>query len=162
MTDDEQSLPNDIEQLKAMLLAERKQSAEQAARLVFLEEQFRLAQQQRFGSSSEGHPAQGDLFNEAEAELDAIEDIKESTPIQAKKKPVRQKLPKDLEREVIIHDLREDEKTCDCCGKPLHKMGESRSEKLEFIPAKVKVIEHVRLKYSCRTCEKEGIATKIK
>lgn len=162
MTDDEQSLPNDIEQLKAMLLAERKQSAEQAARLVFLEEQFRLAQQQRFGSSSEGHPAQGDLFNEAEAELDAIEDIKESTPIQAKKKPVRQKLPKDLEREVIIHDLREDEKTCDCCGKPLHKMGESRSEKLEFIPAKVKVIEHVRLKYSCRTCEKEGISTQVK
>jgi transposase len=162
MTDDEQSLPNDIEQLKAMLLAERKQSAEQAARLVFLEEQFRLAQQQRFGSSSEGHPAQGDLFNEAEAELDAIEDIKESTPIQAKKKPVRQKLPKDLEREVIIHDLREDEKTCDCCGKPLHKMGESRSEKLDFIPAKVKVIEHVRLKYSCRTCEKEGISTQVK
>ena len=162
MTDDEQSLPNDIEQLKAMLLAERKQSAEQAARLVFLEEQFRLAQQQRFGTSSEGHPAQGDLFNEAEAELDAIEDIKESTPTQAKKKPVRQKLPKDLEREVIIHDLREDEKSCDCCGKPLHKMGESRSEKLEFIPAKVKVIEHVRLKYSCRTCEKEGISTQVK
>ena len=96
MTDDEQSLPNDIEQLKAMLLAERKQSAEQAARLVFLEEQFRLAQQQRFGSSSEGHPAQGDLFNEAEAELDAIEDIKESTPIQAKKKPVRQNFRKTL------------------------------------------------------------------
>jgi transposase len=43
MTDEEQSLPNDIEQLKAMLLAERKQSAEQAVRLMFLEEQFRLA-----------------------------------------------------------------------------------------------------------------------
>ncbi len=41
-------------------------------------------------------------------------------------------------------------------------MGESRSEKLEFIPAKVKVIEHVRLKYSCRTCEKENVSTKVK
>jgi len=50
-----------------MLLAERKQFAQQAARLVFLEEQFRLAQQQRFGASSESHPAQGDLFNEVEA-----------------------------------------------------------------------------------------------
>ena len=63
---------------------------------------------------------------------------------------------------MIIHDLREDEKTCDCCGKPLHKMGESHSEKLEFIPAKVKVIEHIRLKYSCRTCEKEGNSTQVK
>jgi len=162
MTDDEQSLPNDIEQLKAMLLAERKQSAQQAARLVFLEEQFRLAQQQRFGASSEGHPTQGDLFNETEAELDVTEDTVESTPTTVKKKPVRQKLPKDLDREVIIHDLRDEEKICTCCGKALHQMGELRSEKLEFIPAKVKVIEHVRLKYRCRTCEKEGISTKIK
>ena len=162
MTDDKQSLPNDIEQLKAMLLAERKQSAQQAARLVFLEEQFRLAQQQRFGASSEGHPAQGDLFNEVEAELDVIEDTVESISTTVKKKPVRQKLPKDLEREVIIHDLSDEEKICTCCGKALHQMGESRSEKLEFIPAKVKVIEHVRLKYSCRTCEKEGVITKVK
>jgi transposase len=161
MTDDEQPLPNDIEQLKAMLLAEREQSAQQAARLVFLEEQFRLAQQQRFGAQSESHPAQGDLFNEAEVELDVIEDVVESTSTTVKKKPIRQKLPKDLEREVIVHDLSDEEKSCDCCGNQLHKMGESRSEKLEFIPAKVKVIEHVRLKYSCRTCEKEGISTKV-
>jgi len=162
MTDDAKSLPNDIEQLKAMLLVERKQSAQQAARLVFLEEQFRLAQQQRFGTSSEPHPAQGDLFNEAEVELDVAQEIVESTPTTTKKKPVRQKLPKELEREVIIHDLSEEEKACDCCGHQLHQMGESRSEKLEFIPASVKVIEHVRLKYSCRTCEKEGVNTQVK
>ena len=40
-------------------------------------------------------------------------------------------------------------------------MGDERSEKLEFIPAQVKVIEHVRLKYSCRRCEKENTSTKI-
>ena len=40
-------------------------------------------------------------------------------------------------------------------------MGDERSEKLEFIPAQVKVVEHVRLKYSCRRCEKENISTKI-
>jgi transposase len=80
-------------------------------------------------------------------------------PTTVKKKPVRQKLPKDLEREVIIHDLTDDEKNCDCCGKALHKIGESR---IEFIPAKVKVIEHVRLKYSCRTCENESVNTQVK
>jgi len=26
----------------------------------------------------------------------------------------------------------------------------------------VKVVEHIRLKYSCRTCEKEGISTRVK
>ena len=162
MTDDINSLPDDPESLKKMLVALQSELATSKARNDFLEEQFRLAQQQRFGASSEGHPAQGDLFNEAEAALDVIEEVVESTPTVIKKKPVRQKLPKDLEREVIIHDLSDEEKTCNCCGNELHQMGESRSEKLEFIPAKVKVIEHVRLKYSCRTCEKEGITTKVK
>lgn len=153
MTDDINSLPDDPVLLKKLL-------AKQAARLSFLEEQFRLAQQQRFGASSESHPAQGDLFNEAEAELEAvIEPISETSSTPVKKKPVRQKLPSELPREVIIHDIAD--KTCACCCEALHQMGDERSEKLEFIPAQVKVIEHVRLKYSCRTCEKEGTTTKI-
>ena len=161
MTDDSNTLPNDIEQLKAMLLAERRQSAKQAARLMFLEEQFRLAQQQRFGASSEGHPVQGDLFNEAEAELDVIEeDNSEQATTIVKKKPVRKKLPTNLPRETIVHDI--EDKTCACCGNALHHMGDERSEKLEFIPAQVKVIEHVRLKYSCRQCEKAGTSTQVK
>jgi transposase len=145
-----------------MVLSLQSQVKNLTAEKHHLIEQFRLAQQQRFGVNSESHPAQGDLFNEAEVELDVIEDPNESTPTTVKKKPVRQKLPKDLEREVIVHDLSDKDKSCDCCGCQLHQMGESRSEKLEFIPAKVKVIEHVRLKYSCRTCEKEGIRTKVK
>jgi transposase len=137
--------------------------AEKDARLLFLEEQFRLAQQRRFGASSEAHPAQGDLFNEAEKELDSSEDNIEETEtntVTIKKKPTRQKLPTDLPRDVIVHDI--DDKTCACCGNQLHPMGEERSEKLEFIPAQVKVIEHVRLKYSCRQCEQENTTTDIK
>jgi len=153
MTDDINSLPDDPVLLKKLL-------AKQAARLMFLEEQFRLAQQQRFGASSEGHPAQGDLFNEAEVELDVVDEIlTEPTSTSVKKNPVRKKLPSDLPREIIIHDIKD--KTCECCGNALHQMGEARSEKLEFIPAQVKVIEHVRLKYSCRACEKQGTSTKI-
>ena len=152
----ETTLHQRIAQLERLL-------AEKDARLLFLEEQFRLAQQRRFGVSSEAHPAQGDLFNEAEKALDSSEDIIEETEtntVTVKKKPIRQKLPKDLPREVIVHDI--DDKTCDCCGNELHQMGEERSEKLDFIPAQVKVIEHVRLKYSCRTCEKDNTQTQIK
>jgi transposase len=123
-------------------------------------EQFLLAQQQRFGRSSEGHPAQGDMFNEVEAELDVVDEtLTESASTSVKKKPVRKKLPTDLPHEIIVHDIKN--KTCECCGNGLHQMGEARSEKLEFIPAQVKVIEHVRLKYSCRACEKQGTSTKI-
>lgn len=162
MSDDIKNLPTDPEALQKMVLSLQSQVKNLTAEKQHLIEQFRLAQQQRFGASSEGHPAQGDLFNEAEAVLDVDEEVDESTPTAVKKKPIRQKLPKTLEREVIIHDLTDDEKNCECCGKPLHQIGESRSEKLAFIPAKVKVIEHVRLKYSCRTCEKEGVSTKVK
>tara|TARA_R110001583_G_C5634939_1_gene407374 strand:+ start:820 stop:2325 length:1506 start_codon:yes stop_codon:yes gene_type:complete len=158
MTDDINSLPDDSESLKQMLVALQSELAKSKARNVFLEEQFRLAQQQRFGTSSEGHPAQGDLFNEAEVELDVVEEETSTTTV-VKKKPIRKKLPIDLPREIVIHDI--DDKSCTCCGNELHQMGDERSEKLEFIPAQVKVIEHVRLKYSCRTCEQTGTSTKI-
>jgi len=41
-------------------------------------------------------------------------------------------------------------------------MGEYKSEKLEFIPAKIKVIEHIRPKYACRHCDKSLTQTQIK
>ena len=97
MIEDVNSLPDDPALLKKLLV-------KQAARLMFLEEQFRLAQQQRFGASSESHPAQGDLFNEAETELDVADDAIEPTTT-VKKKPVRKKLPADLPRETIIVDI---------------------------------------------------------
>ena len=41
-------------------------------------------------------------------------------------------------------------------------MGEETSEQLEFIPASIKVIEHIRPKYSCRHCEQQGTEVRIK
>jgi len=160
MTNDLNNLPTDPKALQEMVLSLQCQVKNLTEEKHHLLEQFRLAQQQRFGASSEAHPAQGDLFNEAEVELDVTEEEEEITLTKVvKKKPVRKNLPTDLPREIVIHDI--DDKNCTCCGNELHQMGDERSEKLEFIPAQVKVIEHVRLKYSCRTCEKEGTSTKI-
>jgi transposase len=44
----------------------------------------------------------------------------------------------------------------------LHKIGEARSEKLEFVPAYIKVIETVRPKYACKQCEQVGTNNAIK
>lgn len=152
-------LPNDVEQLKQIILR-------QQSRLNYLEEQFRLAQQKRFGASSEGHPGQGELFNEAETELETPEP-KQASPEEEptkspRKQPKRKPLPKDLPREVVVHDIPEEDKVCACCNGALHKIGEDKSEKLEFIPAQVKVIEHIRPKYACRVCEKNGTENTIK
>jgi transposase len=43
---------------------------------------------------------------------------------------------------------------CPCCGDSrLRKIGEDVTETLELIPRQWKVIQHVREKFSCRTCE---------
>lgn len=134
-------------------------------KIQWLIEQFRLAQHQRFGSSSESYPNQGDLFNEAELledETVANEDQATKTITYERSQPKRKPLPKDLPRETILHDIEEADKVCDCCGNELQCIGEDTSEKLEFIPAQVKVIEHIRPKYSCRQCEKENTRVVIK
>jgi len=43
---------------------------------------------------------------------------------------------------------------CPCWGGALHKLGEDVTETLELVPRQWKVIQHVREKYSCRSCEK--------
>lgn len=153
---DANTLPDDPAQLKQII-------AQLRARNTYLEEQFRLAQQKQFGQSSEGYPGQGELFNEAE-EI-AVQPVNNADKQQIsyeRSKPKRKPLPKDLPREVIVHDIADEDKTCDCCGGELHKIGEDKAEKLEFIPAQIKVIEHVRPKYRCRACEQTGTQVQIK
>ena len=95
------------------------------------------------------------MFNEAEVtvdkpvELTADADVSVPPKQQAKCKL----LPKDLPREIIIHDISDEDKQCDCGGHLLTLMGQDSSEKLKFIPALISVIEHVRLKYSSKHCE---------
>lgn len=75
--------------------------------------------------------------------------------VSPRKKPVRAKLPAHLPREVEILDLPEEEKPCPCCGGERHVIGEAVSEKLDYVPATLKVIETRRPKYACRPCQGE-------
>ena len=63
-------------------------------------------------------------------------------------------LPKHLPREEIIIDP--PTKACPCCGGELHPIGEDVSERLDRVPARLRVIVTRRLKYACRACEKTG------
>ena len=175
------TLPNKVNKLKELLaqkeeyikysdgLLKQKDNEIENLKLRYqhILEQFRLAQHQQFGKSSEVSADQLMLFNEAEKiaqesaiETDNIETV--SPPAIKRQQPKRQPLPQDLPREIVIHDITEAEKICTCCGGDLHKMGEQRSEQLEFVPAQIKIIEHIRPQYSCRHCEQTGVQTPIK
>ena len=68
-----------------------------------------------------------------------------------RKRPVRKPWPDDIERERIVI---EPPTTCACCGgSRLSKLGEDVTETLEEIPRRFKVIETVRVKFTCRDCE---------
>lgn len=125
-------LPDGPQQLKILLFKERQLTQQLKEKNQHLLEQFRLAQQQQFGKSSEAHPGQGELFNEAEQFTD--EAPKKTTLRSVRNQPKRTRLPKDLPREIRFIDLADKEKVCDDCGHDLHRMGEKKSEQLVFIP----------------------------
>jgi len=127
-----------------------------------LEELIKSFQQRQFGASSEKlSPDQLGLFNEAE------ECFEEPAPTGTEVKPHtrrsrgRPALPEDLPREEIIYDLDEADKVCPRDGAALKLIGEESSEQLEIIPATVKVIRHIRLKYACPCCD-QHVATAAK
>jgi transposase len=69
-----------------------------------------------------------------------------------KKHPGRQTPGKDLHRERVVYDIAASKKTCPHCQSFLTQIGEEISEQIEWVRASLKVLEHVRLKYACKSC----------
>lgn len=61
----------------------------------------------------------------------------------------RKALPGHLKRECIVHDLADAEKHCPACNQDLRPIGEESSERYEYIPAQLTVVEDVCKKYAC-------------
>ena len=146
-----------IEQLLANLgQAHRKLSA--------MEHQLQQVLRRLYGRSSEKiDPKQMALFAELLKDLEAqappAEPPAAAEPAAAPangKGHGRRKLPADLPRQRVIHDLDEADKPCPCCGRMRQVIGQEVSEQLDYVPAKVTVIEHVRLKYICTACEADA------
>jgi transposase len=68
---------------------------------------------------------------------------------QLRKRGGRQPLARHLIRERIVHDLAESEKHCAGCGQDLRLIAEQTSERYDFVPASLRVIQDVCLKYAC-------------
>lgn len=156
-----------IEELKAYCAALEQRNAELSAKVHWLEEKFRLAMKQRFGSSSErSHPDQLSLiFDEAEVIASPSEPeptLENITYQRRKKRGHREEVLQELPVERVDYELPEEERVCDQCDGALHEMSTAVRRELKIIPAQVKVVEHVRHVYACRACEREGTNTPIK
>jgi transposase len=168
MTDAADSLPEDVATLQAMLRTERaaRLAAESEAKLRTLQIEklkYTIAKlrHQQFGQSSE----RGAILDQLELQLSELQEnaseaeataqlaaTNEKTKVQSfeRCRPARRALPEHLPRERIVYPA---PSACPCCGGALHKLGEDVTETLELIPRQWKVIQHVREKFSCRSCE---------
>ena len=157
---DLKSLPDDASLTKDIVLSFVNQvEVKYQEKIHYLEEQLRLLKNELFGRSTERrtepHPDQMSLFDEGDEHTAGNPEPSQDTIAIAaheRKKRGRKPLPKDLPRIDIIHDLRENEKQC-ACGARLSCIGEEISEKLDYIPARLRVERHIRLKYACKSCE---------
>jgi transposase len=149
--------------IKQALIEQQSASIEQRdQRIRQLEELIRSFKQQRFGASSEKlSPDQLGLFNEAEEQFEEAALTETEVKPHTRRSRGRPALPDDLPREEIIYDLDEADKICPRDGAALKLIGEETSEQLEIIPATVKVIRHIRLKYACPCCD-QHVATAAK
>jgi len=149
-----------------LLRAEREEYIEQLKRkdrkIDDLQHQLQALLRRYYGRSSEKmDPNQQllfeDLIDKAIPEMPADDaGDEESPPTRRRKGHGRRRVPSNLPREKVIHDLPEEEKLCPCCGKLRHIIGKETHEQLDYIPAKVKVIEHIRLTYGCPQCEQDA------
>lgn len=156
-----------IEELEQKTAKLEQKNAELMAKINWYEEQFRLAQQKRFGASSEKtDPDQVtmDLFNEAEAlstPTSEEPDVESITYSRKKSVGSREAKLDHFPVETISYTLPEADQVCTCCGGALHEMSTETRNELTVIPAEVKIVRHVRQVYACRRCEREEIRTPI-
>src|SRR6187551_1560622 len=172
-----EDLPEDVDALRAALLAEcaraarveaelavaRAKASDDAALIAHQQLQIEKLTRQLYGPRSERAVRLLDqmelAFEELESsasedEIAAEQAVAKTTNVVSftRKRPARQPFPDHLPRERVVEP---GPTTCLCCGSPrLRKLGEDITETLEVIPRRWKVIQHVREKFTCRDCEK--------
>ncbi len=135
-------------------------------KLEWYEEQIRIHQQKRFGTSSEKTETGGQvsLFNESENDqVMFLPEPKAEEVIAPKKKRHghKKEITKQFPVETIEYKLTEEDQVCKNCGNKLHEMSKQVHVQLKLIPAQIIKEEHVQYVYSCRHCQENETQTPI-
>jgi transposase len=150
------ALPDDVATLKNLvraLASERTSLSEAQAEIERLRLIIRKLQRLQFGRRAEQlDDDQLQLgLDDLNADLAKVESrIEAQAPPSPQARKDRASLPSHLEREEVRLDL--DHQTCSCCGGNLHLIGESVSEMLDHVPARLRVVRIYRPRYGCRSC----------
>ena len=162
-------LPQDVEALHALVIAQREWLADRDETIAQLEQQYRVLAKLVFGRSSEQRRApidaglQGHLFvaeiaAEAERLAEALRvvatvEVPAHTRMKAKR---RGEFPDHLPLVRTVCELKDEDRVC-ACGGELKPFGEETSRELERIETAI-VHEIARTKYACERCH-EGVVT---
>lgn len=144
------NLPNDTAFLHQLVRDMTGLVEHRDSEIARLRQIIRELQRARFGRRSERLDA--DQMTLALEEQDA--DLAETTERRQAPPPAeparRRPLPPHLPRQDHLLDV--DDDCCARCGGTLHRIGESVSEMLDYVPATLRVIRIRRPKYACRQC----------
>jgi transposase len=152
-------LPNDTDALKAALIETRAKLVGAQALIEHLQLVIAKMQRDKFGPRSERSQRLIDQLElqleELAAELGEDETKTEAARVHVqgftRRQAMRRNFPPDLPRRRIVHPT---PTCCPCCGgTKLSKIGEDITETLDVVPRQWFVTEHVREKFSCRSCE---------
>src|ERR1700728_3066264 len=152
-------LPDDVELLKQMVLERDAYLHSAQQQIEQLKAMLARLKDRRFGRSSEALDAQ---IEQLDLTLEELESFKASRPATVESltppepRPTRAvTLAPHLPRESVVHEPAVSPGcTCPACGGELRSAGEDVTEVLERLPARYKLVRHVRPKMSCARCEK--------
>jgi transposase len=155
-------LPDDIETAHQLIRELLETLGQQLHLNAKLQHQLEQLLRHRYGRKSERvDPAQLLLFAQeilAQAEPEPEPDPASeptpppSAPHRKKKGHGRKPLPASLPRKPVLHDVPPEQLPCPDCGTMRCRIGEEVREQLEYVPASLIVIEHIRPKYACPDC----------
>ena len=157
MTDND--LPEDYEALKAAFIEMRAKVSGAEALIAHLQLVIAKMKRELYGPRSERSQR---LIDQLELQLEdliaaageAKAEAERANPVQGhtRRPATRRNFPDHLPRRRIVHPA---PTCCPCCGgDKLSKIGEDVTKTLDVVPRQLFVTEHVREKFSCRSCEK--------
>jgi transposase len=155
-------LPDDLETAHQLIRELLETLGQQIHLNAKLQHQLEQLLRQRYGKKGERvDPAQLWLFaQEILAQVEPTpqpDSAAEPTPPPSAPRPKnnghgRKPLPATLPRKPVVHDVPPEQLPCPDCGAPRHCIGTEVREQLEYVPASLIVIEHIRPKYACPDC----------
>jgi transposase len=152
-------LPDNVDALKTALIETRAKLSGAEAMIEHLQLMIAKMKREMFGPRSERSQR---LLDQLELQLEEVaaaagEDeakaAAERVHVQGftRRKATRRNFPEHLPRRRIVHP---GPASCPCCGgTKLSKIGEDVTETLDVLPRRWFITEHVREKFSCRSCE---------